>query len=157
MHGKPEPDPQRSFLQEEIEEERSESRRLLFRWGIAFALLFGLVFLAFWWSGAAIRFGASRVIAANVPSYRVWGTVRDAASGQPIPWASVEDDPGGNPPFFRTDADAAGAYSLQTLAEPHQVRISAVGYRAVVERVGRPWFMWWPRGAEHRDVRLAPQ
>jgi hypothetical protein len=154
---KPELDPQRSFLQEEIEDERVESRRLLIRWVVAFVLLFGLVFLAFWWSGSAIRFGAQRVTPANTPTYRVWGTVRDANSGQPIPWAAIEDDPSGNPPFFRTDADAGGAFSVQTLAEPHQVRISASGYRPRVERVGRPWFLWWPRGAEKHEVRLVPE
>jgi hypothetical protein len=157
VHGETKPDPQRSFLQEEIEDERLESRRLLLRWTVAFVLLFGLVFLAFWWSGSAIRFGAARVAAANSPTYRVWGTVRDAKSGQPIPWAAIEDDAAGNPPFFHTDADAAGSYSLLTLAEPHQVRISASGYRPLTARVGRPWFVWWPRGSERCDVRLTPE
>ena len=155
--GEHESDSQQSFLQEEIESERVESRRLLIRWCVAFALLFGLVFLAFWWSGSAIRFGAARVTATTAPTFRVWGTVRDAQSGKPIPWAAIEDDPAGNPPFYRADADAAGSYSLLTLAEPHQVRISAVGYRTSVERIGRPWFVWWPRGSERHDVRLTPE
>lgn len=155
--GPTEPDPLRSFLQEEIEDERVESRRLLIRWIAAFVLVFGFVFLAFWWSGSAVRFGAARVTAASAPTYRVWGTVRDANTGQPIPWATIEDDPAGNPPLFRADADASGSYSLQTLAEPHEVRISAVGYRPALERVGKPWFVWWPRGAESHDVRLKPE
>ena len=157
MHGEQESDPQRSFLQEEIDEERGESRRLLIRWVAAFVLLFGFVFLAFWWSGSAIRFGAARLTAANAPTYRVWGTVRDARSRQPIPWAVVEDDPAGSPPFFRADADVNGAYSLLTLAESHRIRISAAGHRPVEISIGRPWFVWWPRGTERHDVNLSPE
>jgi len=148
------PDPQQSFLEEQIQDERSEARRLFLRTAIGFALLFAFVFLAFWWSGSAVRFGAARVTATNAPTYRIWGTVRDAQSGLPIPWASVEDEPSGNPPYFRSAADAEGAYSMLTLAEPHDIRIAAVGYRAVVLRVGKQWFVWWPRGEERHDIRL---
>jgi hypothetical protein len=150
-------DPQQTFLQEEILDERSEARGLFVRTTVGFALLFAFVFLAFWWSGSAIRFGAARVTASNAPTYRIWGTVRDAQSGRSIPWATIEDEPSGNPPFFRSDADADGTYSLLTLAEPHQVRISAVGYRAVVVRIGKPWFVWWPRGDERHDIGLPPE
>jgi hypothetical protein len=150
------PEPQ-TFLEEEIQDERSEMRRLFLRLTLGFAALFGFVFFAFWWSGSAIRFGAARVMASNAPTYRIWGTVCDARSGRPIPWAAVQDESSGSPPFFRTEADADGAYSLMTLADPHNVRITAVGYRAVVVRIGRAWFVWWPRGQEHRDVALIPE
>ena len=150
-------DPQQSFLEEVTQDERFEARRLMVRMTVGFAALFGMVFLAFWWSGSAIRFGAARVTASNAPTYRVWGTVRDAQSGRPIPWATVEDDPSGDPPIFRSDADATGVYELLTLAAPHQVRISAVGYRVLALRVGRPWFVWWPRGDERHDIRLSPE
>jgi hypothetical protein len=146
-----------NFLEEQIAEERLEARRLLLRWTIGFGLLFGGVFLAFWWSGSALRFGAGRVTASNAPTYRIWGAVRDAKTGEPIPWAVVEDDPAGNPPFYRADADAEGVYSLLTLAEPHRLRISAVEHRPAVVRVGRAWFLWWPRGEERHDVRLEPE
>jgi hypothetical protein len=129
----------------------------MIRMSVGFAALFGFVFLAFWWSGSAIRFGAARVTASNPPTYRVWGVVRDAQYGRAIPWAVVEDDSAGDPPLFRCDADAAGVYELLTLAAPHQVRISAVGYHPLSLRVGRPWFVWWPRGDEHHDVLLAPE
>ena len=157
MHPEDHPDPPASFLQEEIAAERFEARRLAVRWAIGFALLFGGVFLAFWWSGAAVRFSAARVTAANAPSYRVFGTVRDARSGQPIAWAVVEDDPAGAAPLFRTDADQNGSYSLLTIAEPHRLRISAVGHRPLELRVGKPWFVWWPRGEEQREPRLDPE
>jgi hypothetical protein len=115
------------------------------------------VFFAFWWSGSAIRFGAERVTASNTPTYRIWGTVLDAQTRKPIPWAAVEDDPAGNPPYFRTDADQNGAYSLLTLAEPHVVRISANGYRTAILNIGRAWFIWWPRGEERHEVKLRPE
>jgi len=149
-------DPQQSFLQEEIQQERSEARRLMVRMAAGFIALFLFVFFAFWWSGSAIRFSAARMTAGNPPTYRLWGTVRDAESGRPIPWAAVADEPSGDPPF-RTDADAAGVYSFLTLAAPHQVRFSAVGYRSFVVRVGKPWFVWLPRGEERHDVRLVPE
>ena len=127
------------------------------RWAIGFALLFGVVFLAFWWSGSAVRFGAARVTATNAPSYRVFGAVRDARSGDPIAWAVIEDDPAGAPPLFRTEADQNGSYSLLTIAEPHRLRISAPGHRTQEVRVGKPWFVWWPRGEERRDLRMDPE
>jgi hypothetical protein len=145
------------FLDEEIQAERSEARRLMIRITVGFAALFAFVFFAFWWSGSAIRFGAARLTAGNAPTYRVSGTVRDAKSGSPIPWAVVEDDPSGDPPYFRADADAAGVYELLTLAAPHKVRVSAVGYHPEVLGIGRPWFIWWPRGSEKHDIRLSPE
>jgi hypothetical protein len=157
VHPEDPPEPQQSFLEEVTEDDRSDARRLTVRLTLGFAALFGFVFFAFWWSGSAIRFGAARVTASNVPSYRVWGTVRDAQSGRPIPWAAVEDDPSGDPPLFRADADATGAYELVTLAAPHQLRISAIGYRPAILHVGKPWFVWWPRGEERHDVSLAPE
>src|SRR5262249_5743804 len=99
---------------------------------------------------------AARITASNAPTYRVWGTVRDAQSGHPIPWAAVADELSGDPEF-RTDADATGCYSLLTLAAPHQVRFSAVGYRALAVRVGKPWFVWWPKGEERHDIALSPE
>ena len=155
----PSEDPDRpgSFLEEEIAEERFEARRLLVRWVIGFGLLFGAVFLALWWSGSAVRFGAARVTASNAPTYRVWGTVRDARSGQPIAWAVVQDDPEGAGPLFRADADQNGAYSLLTIAEPHRLRITAVSHRTLELRVGKPWFVWWPRGEERLDPRMDPE
>ena len=146
----------RSFLDEELAQERFEARGLLIRWIVGFCLLFAVVFLAFWWSGSAVRFGSARVTASNAPTYRIWGTVRDARSGEPIPWAVIEDDPAGNPPFFKADADQNGVYSLLTLAEPHRLRISAAGHRTADLRVGRAWFVWWPSGEERHEIRLDP-
>ena len=83
----------------------------MLRLSLTFFLLFAGVFFAFWWSGSAIRFGASRVADTSQPTYRISGLVRDARTGQPIPWAAVEDDPAGQPPFFRTDADQHGNFS----------------------------------------------
>ena len=118
---------QPSFLDEETSEERSDLRRLLTRLAVTFALLFAAVFLAFWWSGSAVRFGAARVADRAVPTWRVWGVVTDGKGLQPVPWAHIEDDPASHPPYFMTDADQNGLFSLLTLAEPHRIRVTAPG------------------------------
>ena len=153
----PEPESVSSFL----DEERGEDRRFLptevVRWTLAFAGLFGGVFFCFWWSGSAIQFGAARVAEKPVATWRVQGTVRNSFTHQPVPWAEVEDDSSGRPPFYRTSADQNGAYDLLTLAEPHRVMVEASGYRPATILVGRQWFFWWPKGAEKRDIELAPE
>lgn len=152
-----EPEPQDSFLSEQSSAERSEARRQLLRLAVAFALLFAAVFFAFWWSGSAVRFGAARVGDASVPTWQVAGVVRNALSGEAVPWARVEDDPAGNGPHFRADADQHGVYTLLTLAEPHRLRVTAVGYRPATIAVGRHWFLWMPEGVERRNVELTPE
>jgi hypothetical protein len=146
-----------SFEQEDAADLRRHFLRQLIRLSLAFALLFGVVFFAFWWSGSAIRFGASRVAERAETTWRVTGTVRDGVTRKPVPWAAIADDPGGRPPFFRTDADQAGVFELLTLAEPHRIRVSAAGYKTVTLRVGRAWFLWLPRGREKCDVEILPE
>jgi hypothetical protein len=126
------------------------------RLAIVFALLFGCVFFAFWWAGSAVRFSAERVADRTAPAWRVSGTVRDAVTHQPIPWAVVEDDPAGQPPFFHADADYRGVFELLTLAEPHRIRVSAPGYRPLSLSIGRAWFVWMPRGNEKKNIDLPP-
>jgi hypothetical protein len=141
--------------------EDPELREIFVRTGLrvaaAFAVIFGLVFFAFWWSGAAVGFGARRAAGQAQPTWRVQGTVRNAASREPVPWASVEDDPGGRPPLFGTDANYSGTYELITLAEPHRLRVSAPGFETAWISVGRAWFLWFPKGIEQRDVVLQPK
>jgi hypothetical protein len=103
-----------------------------------------------------VRFGAARAGDRSAPTWRVWGTVRDAVTHQPIPWTLVEDDPAGQPPFFRADADYSGVFELVTLAEPHRVRVSAQGYRPLFLDIGRAWFLWMPRGDEKKNIELLP-
>lgn len=150
-------DSESSFLDEERAAERSEWRRLLIRWTLSFGLLFVAVFMAFWWSGSAVRFGASRVTGATTPTYRIWGVVVNSRTGEPVPWARLSDDPSGNPPFFNSEAGQDGSFSLLTLAEPHKVQISAIGYKSKTLSVGRHWFVWWPRGSERRRIELMPE
>src|SRR5437868_4366529 len=93
---------------EEAVEMRALFTRTALRMTAAFALLFGGVFFAFWWSGSAIRFGAARTAEQATPTWHVSGTVRNSLTAEPVPWAVVEDDPSGRPPFFRTEADHSG-------------------------------------------------
>jgi len=154
--SQPEDQSPQSFSDEEAADLRRQYMRQAIRLALAFLVLFGGVFLAFWWSGSAIRFGASRVGDRGAPTWRVTGSVRSAASHKPIPWARVEDDPAGDPPFFQADTDQYGAFDLLTLGIAHQIRISAWGYRTAQLRVGRAWFFWLPQGSQRLDVELTP-
>ena len=131
--------------------------RTALRVAAAFAIIFGLVFLAFWWSGAAVGFGASRAAGKAQPTWAVTGTVRNAVTRDPIPWATIEDDPAGRPPFFRTDAGYSGIYQLLTLPEPHRLKISSPGYLPATVEIGRAWFLWLPKGSEKQDIYLQPR
>jgi hypothetical protein len=146
-----------TFDEEESADRRRYFARYALRLAIVFALLFGAVYLALRWSGDAVRFGASRVAARGVATWHVIGTVRNAATHEPVPWASIDDDPAGRPPFFHADADRSGAFELVTLAEPHRVRIAAAGYRTLTVGVGRVWFLWLPRGKERHDAELVSE
>jgi len=146
-----------TFDEEESADRRRQYTRHALRLAIAFAILFAGVYLAFRWSGNAVRFGASRVAARGAATWHVIGTVRSSATHEPIPWASIDDDPSGRPPFFHADADQSGAFDLVTLAEPHRIRIAATGYRASFVTVGRVWFLWLPSGKERHDTDLVSE
>ncbi len=146
-----------SFEEEESADLRRQYLRHSIRLVLAFALLFTGVFYAFWWSGAAVRFGAERVADRARATWHVAGTVRDAVTHSPIPWAGIEDDPSGQPPFYRTDANQFGVFELRTLPEPHRIRVSAPGFRSATIAVGRVWFLWLPRGTERHDIELSPE
>ena len=106
--------------------------------------------------GRVPRFVSERRAWRTAP-WRLVGTVRSATTHQPVPWASIDDAPSGQPPFFHTDADQSGAFELLTLPEPHRVRVSAPGYRTSTIDVGRVWFLWLPQGREHQDILLSPE
>src|ERR1035441_9122260 len=126
------------------------------RLAILFAVPFGGMLVGCWGAGSGVRFSAARAGDRSVPTWRVSGTVRDAVPHQPIPWALVEDDPGGQPPFFRGVAAYSGIFELITLAEPPRVRVSAPRYRPLFLDIGRAWFVWMPRGNEKKNIELLP-
>jgi hypothetical protein len=148
---------QPEFWRDEDSEDRLDIRKVMLRWGVVFALLLGGMFFALWWAKSAIEFSASRVDLTTPATYRVSGVVRNAATGQPIPFAEVEDDRAGRPPLFHTTADLYGEYTLLTIAEPHTIHITALGYQAVEQQVGRMWYRWFPRGTERLNVGLRPE
>jgi hypothetical protein len=145
------------FWEEETRDDRELAVKQILRWALIFVLLFAGVLFAFWWAGSAIHFGASRVNGATAATYRVFGSVRSAATQQPVPWAAVEDDSSGRPPFFRAEANHLGVYELMTIAEPHQLRVSALGFKPATAKIGRIWYLWMPEGAESLDVLLQPE
>jgi hypothetical protein len=128
--------------------------RYIVRIAVVFAILFGGVFAAFRWLGAAVRFGAQRASGNAVPTWVVRGVVPDGQSLEPVPWAPVEDDPGGRPPQFLTEADQTGTASLLPLAEPHRVRVSAASYREASVAVARAWYLRLGRGEECREFKI---
>src|SRR6516165_6495030 len=99
--------------------EDPELREIFVRSGLrvaaAFAVIFGLVYFAFWWSGSAVGFGANRAAGQSQPTWKVLGFVRSATTREAVPWAVIEDDPSGRPPFFHADATYSGSYELVTL------------------------------------------
>jgi hypothetical protein len=149
--------PQPEFWREEVSEDRRDMRKLMLRWGLLFAGVLAGMFFALWWAGAALHFTASRVDETTRATYKVSGIVRNAVTGVPIPFPLVEDDPAGRPPLFRTTGDLHGAYLHLTIAEPHTLRISALGYKPAEQHVGKAWYRWFPYGSEHVDIALQPE
>lgn len=149
--------PSPEFWREEELADRREMRRQFLRWGLLFGALLAFVFFAFWWSGRTVHFGASRVEMSTHATWRVRGTVRDARGGAPVAWAELQDDPAGRPPLHSAIANLHGAFELNTIAEPHDVLVSAFGYRPKKVRVGRNWYLWMPRGSEQLEIQLEPE
>jgi hypothetical protein len=142
------------FWREEPTEERTLFLKQIVRLVLLFAGLSAGVFFAFWWSGSAIHFGASRLTESTRPTYMITGKVTDARTGAPIPWVSVQDDTSGQPPFQRTLGSLGGEFNLQTIAEPHFVLFSALGYKPERIKVGKAWYHWMPSGSEQLQVKL---
>lgn len=150
------PDKPLEFWEEEDSAGRRDMRRYAMRWILVFAILIGVISFAIWWSSSAVHFSSSRVEQTTRPTYRVTGIVRDAA-GQPVPWAEIGDELSGRPPFSHTTADRFGAFELLTIAEPHRIQVSALGYRPATVEIGKAWYMWMPKGAEKIEIALASE
>ena len=145
------------FWRDQEREARGEMRRHALRWSLLFAAIFACVFFALWWAGSAVSFSASRVETTTAATWHVWGTVRDARTGAPVAWAQIRDDPAGRPPLFGATAALDGSYELTTIAEPHEVVATALGYRAKKIGIGRSWYLWMPKGSEQADIALEPE
>jgi hypothetical protein len=145
-----------NFLDEEREQDRLTLHRTLARWIAAFVVIFCCAAMAFWWSGSAVKYSAARVQNRSNPTYQVTGVVTDSRTHQPVPWAEVSTDFQFGGAFFATSTDQNGRYSLNTLAEPHDLVIKSNGYQSSRVHVGRQWFSWTPRGSERRDAELTP-
>jgi hypothetical protein len=146
-----------NFLDESRQEDRLSLHRTLARWITAFVVIFCFAAMAFWWSGSAVKYSAARVQNRSNPTYQVAGSVKDAGTHQPIPWAEISTDFQFGGAFFSTTTDQNGQYSINTLAEPHDLMVKANGYRSARIHVGQQWFSWTPHGSERRDAELIPE
>ena len=146
-----------NFLDEERQEDRVSLHRTLARWILAFIVIFCFAAMAFWWSGSALRYSAARVQSRSKPTYQVSGTVTDARTHQPVPWAEISTDFQFGGAFFSTSTDQNGRYSIDTLAEPHDLVVKANGYQSARIPIGKQWFSWTPRGSERKDTELVPE
>jgi hypothetical protein len=72
--------------------------------------------------------GAMLVGSAVEPNLALAGVVTDAATGEPIPGATVGDDEYGKKPYQSGVSDASGAYAYATWVEEHSIVARAPGY-----------------------------
>ncbi|MHC4555719.1 MAG: carboxypeptidase regulatory-like domain-containing protein [Planctomycetota bacterium] len=63
------------------------------------------------------------------PEFVVTGTIKDAATGEPIGGARVSDDGYGPKPYKGTITDSEGKYSYRTWPEEHRIKAEAPGYK----------------------------
>ena len=145
-----------NFYDEERTEDRVALHRTMARWILAFVVIFCFAAMAFWWSGSAVQYSAARVQNRSNPTYLVSGTITDSRTHQPIPWAEISTDFQFGGAFFSTTTDQNGQYSINTLAEPHDLIVKANGYRSSRIHVGKQWFSWTPHGSEAEDSQLTP-
>jgi hypothetical protein len=145
-----------NFLEEERQEDRLSMHRTMARWILAFMTIFCFAAMAFWWSGSAVNYSAARVQNRSHPTYQVSGAITDAKTHHPIPWAEISTDFQFGGAFFSTSTDQNGQYTINTLAEPHDLIVKANGYQSARIHVGRQWFSWTPKGSERRDAELSP-
>lgn len=145
------------FWEEEEFNEKREMKRFITKWTIVFAGLIAFVVFVLWWAGSALSYSASRVSENGKPSYKVFGAIKDAQSGAPIPWAKIMDDPEKRAPRFESSADFYGKFQLMTLPEPHVVVIAAYGHKPKRVSIGKTWYLWMPSGEEKLEIALDPE
>lgn len=146
----------RNFLDEERQEDRLSLHRTFARWILAFVGIFFLAAMTFWWSGSAVKYSTARVQQRSKPTYEISGVITDSKTHKPVPWAEISTDFQFGGAFFSTVADQDGRYTLNTLAEPHDLIVKANGYLSARLKVGKQWFSWTPHGSETHDAELVP-
>lgn len=132
-------------------------RKYAFRWMLVFVVLIVAMGAALWWSSAALEFSTSRIQETTKATYRVRGVVIDRSTGRPVAWANLEDDPAMRPPRFRTSADHTGRFEFLTVAEPHRLVVSALGYKTMFHQTGKDWYLWMPKGQEQVRIVMDPE
>jgi hypothetical protein len=145
-----------NFFDEERMADRVSMHRTMARWILAFCAIFGFAAMAFWWSGSAVQYSAARVQNRSNPTYQVTGIISDSRTHAPIPWAEISTDFQFGGAFFSATADQNGRYSINTLAEPHDLVVKANGYQTSRIHIGKQWFSWTPQGSETRNTEMTP-
>ena len=145
-----------NFFDEERVADRHVMHRTMARWILAFGAIFCCAALTFWWSGSAVEYSAARVQNRSNPTYQVSGLITDSKTHAPVPWAEISTDFQFGGAFFSTTSDQNGQYSINTLAEPHDLVVRANGYQTARIHIGKQWFSWTPRGSETENRELAP-
>lgn len=143
--------------QQQPQDDAALLRKYALRWALVFLVLIGLMAYALWWSSAALEYSASRIKETTRATYKVTGVVIDKSTGRPVAWANLEDDPAVRPPRFRTSADHTGRFQLMTIAEPHRIVVTALGYQSTLHQTGKDWFLWMPKGEEKVRIELEPE
>jgi hypothetical protein len=140
-----------------MEQDTAQLRKYALRWAMLFVVLIALMGGVLWWSSAALEFSASRIKESTRATYKVKGVVIDRTTGRPVAWAGIEDDPQSRPPRFRTSTDHTGHFELLTVAEPHRLIVTALGYQAGSHRTGKDWYLWMPKGEEEVRIEIEPE
>jgi hypothetical protein len=147
----------KDFWEQERARSRYEFLWFSLKWGGLMAGLLIAFLFVMWRSGSAVEFAATRIDETTPPRYRVLGTVKNAATGQPVSWPTAYDDPKGRPPHYKGEPKSDGTFELRTVAEPHDVIVTSLGFHPARVRVGKSWYLWMPAGEERVVVLLTPE
>lgn len=83
--------------------------------------------------------------------------VRDSATKNPIPWASLTALKIPGTAFIHATRDQNGRFSLGTVPQPHVLIVEADGYQMRSVPVGGTWFFLNLAAPGSRDIELLPR
>lgn len=135
---------------------RRQFSQLAFWTGIFIALALFIWFVTRW-STSTIHYAASTTNNTQKPQYNISGLVVDAATNQPVPWATLIAHGITGSEFIHASSDYSGTFALITYPERQKLVVTADGYKAQELQIGPSWYMWNPKGKEQVTVNLIRQ